>query len=134
MGDMSFADVEAGVRTALATYSHALDDGRAEDVVATFCSDGAVDIPGMGTHAGAEALLAAYTRWRPRQPQRHLVVNTAVTDWGDDRARATSDVVFLLKGEAGWAVQVVGRYLDELHRDGDTGSWRFHRRTAEFVP
>ena len=26
------------------------------------------------------------TKWKPRRPQRHLVVNTLVTDWNDDEA------------------------------------------------
>ena len=100
MGDLRFADVvEAGVRATLAAYTHALDDGRTDDVVATFCPDGAVDIPGMGTHEGHDALRAAYDGWKPRRPQRHLVVNTHVSEWDDDEAKATSDVVFLLKGK-----------------------------------
>ena len=29
-------------------------------------------------------------------------------------------MIFILKGEAGWAIQLVGRYHDTLHhRDGD---------------
>jgi hypothetical protein len=128
----TFADVAEGVRAALAAYTHALDDGRTDDVVATFCTDGMVDIPGMGKHEGHEALRAAYTKWAPRRPQRHLVVNTHVTDWNEVEARAVSDVVFLLKGEGGWAVQLVGRYDDTLHEDG--GVWRFHRRAATFEP
>jgi ketosteroid isomerase-like protein len=129
---MNYADVAEGVRAAIAAYTHALDDGRTDDVVATFCEDGMVDIPGMGTHEGHEALRAAYTKWAPRRPQRHLVVNTHVTDCNDGEAHAVSDVVFLLKGEGGWAVQLVGRYRDTLHDDG--GVWRFHRRTATFEP
>ena len=39
-------------------------------------------------------------------------------------------MVFILKGKAGWAIQLVGRYHDTLHRDG--GTWRFHRRVATF--
>jgi hypothetical protein len=126
----TYADVAEGVRAALAAYTHALDDGRTDDVVATFCPDGVCDIPGLGTHEGHEALRAAYARWTPKRPQRHLVVNTLVTDWSEDEARAVSDVVFLLQGDAGWAIQVVGRYDDTLHNDN--GSWRFHRRTATF--
>ena len=68
----------------------------------------------------------------PRRPQRHLVLNTLVTDWNDDEAPAISDVVFILLGKAGWSIQLVGRYHDVLHHDGD-GTWRFHRRTATFV-
>ncbi|MFN8036400.1 MAG: nuclear transport factor 2 family protein [Acidimicrobiia bacterium] len=131
MTDSTYAAVVEGVRAAIAAYTQALDDGRTDDVVATFCPDGICDIPGMGTHEGQDALREAYQRWRPRRPQRHLVVNTLVTDWDDREATAVSDVVFLLQGESGWAVQVVGRYHDTLHRDGDT--WRFHRRVAEFV-
>jgi ketosteroid isomerase-like protein len=128
---LRFADVVEGVRAALAAYTQALDDGRADAVVATFCPDGACDIPGLGSFAGRDELRAAYGRWTPRVPQRHLVLNTLVTEWSDDEARATSDVVFLLRGDDGWNVQLVGRYQDVLHRDGET--WRFHHRAAEFV-
>jgi hypothetical protein len=128
---MTYAEVVEGVRAAIAAYTHALDDGRTDDVVATFCADGGCDIPGLGTYDGHDALRAAYAKWTPRRPQRHLVVNTLVTDWNGDEARAVSDVVFLLHGESGWSVQLVGRYEDTLHRDGE--AWRFYRRAATFV-
>ena len=127
----TYADVVEGVRAAIARYTQALDDGRTDDIVATFCPDGEIDIPGMGTHAGHDDLRAAYAKWKPRQPQRHLVVNTLVTEWDDYRAIVISDVVFLLQTESRWAVQVVGRYHDTLHFY--EGTWRFHRRRAEFV-
>ena len=127
----TYAEVVEGVGATIAAYTQALDDGRTEDVVATFCPDGVCDIPGLGTHEGHDALRAAYARWKPAQPQRHLVVNTFVVDWDDHEASAISDVVFLLQGDSGWAVQLVGRYHDRLHHDGRT--WRFHRRAAEFV-
>ena len=60
-----------------------------------------------------------------------LVVNTLVTDWNEHEATAISDVIFLLLGDTGWAIQIVGRYQDTLHNDD--GTWRFHRRAAEFV-
>ena len=59
------------------------------------------------------------------------MVNTLVTEWSEHQAFAVSDVVFLLQTDTGWTVQVVGRYRDLLHRDGN--DWRFHERTAEFV-
>ena len=130
MAALRFADVAEGVRATLAAYAHALDDGRADDVVATFCPDGAIELPGMGTHEGHDALRAAYTKWAPRRPQRHLVLNTQVKDWDEHEATAISDVVFLLLRDDGWSVQLVGRYHDTLHNDG--GAWRFHRRTATF--
>ena len=55
----------------------------------------------MGTHEGHDALRAAYDGWKPRRPQRHVVVNTHVTDWNDDEASASSDVLFLLKKDDG---------------------------------
>lgn len=132
MGETTgFAEVVEGVRAALAAYTQALDDGRTDDVVATFCPDGAIEIPGLGTHEGHQALQAAYDSWKPRRPQRHLVLNTLVTDWSHVQARATSDVVFLLLEDAGWSVKLVGRYDDVLHRHD--GAWLFHRRAAAFV-
>jgi hypothetical protein len=127
----TFAEVAEGVRAAIAAYTLALDDGRTDDVVATFCADGTVDIPGLGSHEGHDALHEAYAKIEPRQPQRHLVLNTLVTDWDEHEASATSDIVLLLKGDTGWSVALVGRYHDVLHSSGD--AWRFHRRVAEFV-
>ena len=89
MSTMTFADVSEGVRAALAVYTQALDDGRTDDVVATFCPDGACAIPGMGTHVGHEALHRAYAKWSPRRAQRHLVLNTVVETWNDSEATAT---------------------------------------------
>jgi ketosteroid isomerase-like protein len=123
----TYADVVEGVRAAIAAYTHALDDGRTDDVVATFCPDGAVELVGTGTFEGHAALRETYAAWKPRRPQRHLVSNTLVTDWTDDAATAVSDVVLIVQGESGWAVQFVARYTDTLHRDD--GGWKFHRRT-----
>jgi hypothetical protein len=128
---MTYPEVAEGVRATIAVYTQALDDGRTDDVVATFCPDGACEIPGMGTHRGYDALHDAYSRWEPKRPQRHLVLNTVITEWNDTEATAISDVVFLLLDEPGWAVQLVGRYQDTLHHDH--GTWRFHHRAATFV-
>ena len=129
----SFAEVAEGVRAAIAAYTHAIDDGRSDDVVATFCPDGSCDIPGLGAFSGEDELRAGYGRWQPPVPMRHLVVNTLVTSGPDDgSASAVSDVVVLVLGDKGWKVQIVGRYRDDLHR-ADDGAWRFHRRVAEFV-
>jgi hypothetical protein len=128
---VTFGEVSEGVRATIAAYAHALDDGRTDDVVATFCPEGVAEIQGFGTFRGHGALRLAYAGWRPRRPQRHLVVNTHVTDWNDREADAISDVIFILLGDAGWSIQLVARYHDSLHLDD--GTWRFHRRTATFV-
>lgn len=131
MGTRRFADVAEGVRATIAAYTHALDDGRTDDVVTTFHPEGSIEIPGLGTHQGHDALRTAYSGWTPSRPQRHLVLNTLVESTGEGRATAVSDVVFLLMGSSGWRVQLVGRYHDEL-APGDDGTWRFLHRRAEF--
>jgi hypothetical protein len=129
---MTFADVAEGVRAAIAAYTQALDDGRTDDVVATFCPDGGCDIPGLGTHRGRDELRRAYAGVVPRRPQRHLVLNTLITGFDDHEATATSDVVLIGQGRNGWTIHLVGRYDDTLHQDG--GRWRFHHRAATFIP
>jgi hypothetical protein len=128
---MDFAGVDAGVRRTIAAYTQALDDGRTADVVATYCADGSCDIPGLGTHQGHAALREAYECVTPRRPQRHLVLNTLIVEASESEATTVSDVVFLRRGESGWAVQLVGRYTDVLHCTDE--GWRFHHRAAEFV-
>lgn len=125
---MSYIEVVEGIRATMAAYTQALDDGRTDDVVATYCPDGVFEMPGLGTFEGHDALRDAYAGWTPRRPQRHLVVNTLVTDWNEREANAISDIVFILQGESGWAIQLVARYLDTLHHDGV--AWKFHRRTV----
>ena len=130
---LTFEAVDASVRRAIAAYTLAMDDGRTDDVVATFCADGAADLPGLGTPTGHDELRAAYARVAPRIPQRHLVLNTLITAWDDTTAAATSDVVFLILLDGSWQTRLVGRYEDTLRREAD-GVWRFVRRTASFLP
>ena len=127
-----YADVVAGVRTAIARYAHAVDDGRPDDVVATFCPDGSTDIPGTGVVTGTEALRAFFAGLTPRGPSRHVVVNTDVTDWDAGQATAISDLIVLGRaGDGRWSVHLVGRYHDRLHHDD--GTWRFHSRILRFA-
>ena len=124
----SYAEVVEGIRATIARYTHALDDGRVEDVVATYCSDGVFDFPGTGTFEGHDALRETYTAWAPRRPQRHLVLNTHVDEWSAEEATSLSDVVMILEGKSGWSIQFVARYRDVFHhRDG---AWLIHRRTV----
>jgi SnoaL-like domain len=129
--EVRYADVVAGVTATIAAYSQAVDDGRTDDVVATYCADGSCDIQALGAHEGHEALRAAYVKVEPETPQRHLVFNTHVIEWSADEATAISDFVFMFRRDEAWHVMLVGRYNDILHRDGDV--WRFHRRTGVFI-
>jgi ketosteroid isomerase-like protein len=127
----SHADVVEGVRATLHTYVQALDDGRTDDIVATFVPDGVFDSAAVGRFEGHDALRAAYDSWTPTRPQRHLVLNTVLTSWTGDSAEAVSDVVFLLKASDGWATLLVGRYHDTLRYEDD--AWRFVERVATFL-
>jgi hypothetical protein len=59
------------------------------------------------------------------------VLNTLIGEWSDSVATATSDLVFLSLGKAGWNVLLVGRYHDVLRREA--GQWKFQHRRAEFI-
>jgi hypothetical protein len=129
--EVTYAEVAEGVRAAIAAYAQAVDDGRTEDIVATFCSDGVLEIPGSGVYRGHEALREAYSGFKPRSPQRHVVVNIVVTDYDGQEARSISDLLVAQKGHSGWAITLVARYHDTLHNRDAT--WRFHQRTMKFV-
>jgi ketosteroid isomerase-like protein len=125
------ASVAVGVHAAIAAYAHALDAGRTDDVVELFCPDGIAEIVGTGTFEGHDAIRAAYGGWAPKRPQVHLVTNTVISSWTEREATATSNVTFLQRSESGWAVRLVGRYDDTLHRHD--GGWRFHHRVTTFL-
>ena len=126
-----YAEVAEQIRALLAALAQAQDDGRTDDLVSLYAEDGVVDVPGVGTFAGASALREAFAGWAPTVPQRHIVTNTLVTDWDDAAARAVSDVVFVQRGDAGWAVATVARYHDTF-RNSD-GTWTLARRSMEFI-
>lgn len=119
------------IRDIIAAYAQALDDGRTDDVVATFCPDATVSLPGTDVIRGHDAIRAAYAAMTPRRPQRHVVTNTVVSEVDDHTAKATSDVLVLGRGEAGWVVHLVGRYTDDLRLID--GGWRFAARSLQFV-
>ena len=132
MSESTQAWVVAGVRAVLGAHTQAQDAGRTDDIVALYTPDGVLDVPGMDPVEGHDALREAFKGWAPTQPQLHLVTNTVVTSaaGNEDEARALSDVVFLQRGEAGWAVGVVGHYDDTLRRQD--GTWLLHRRKTTY--
>ncbi|WP_329530385.1 nuclear transport factor 2 family protein [Streptomyces sp. NBC_01450] len=120
----------AGVQTAIATYAHAIDAGRTEAIPDLFTEDGVAEITGQGTFEGREAIGKAYAAFTPQAPQLHLVGNTLLTSPPGDVVTASSNLVFFVRGEEGWAVQLVGTYEDTLVRVGDV--WKFRRRVTTF--
>ena len=118
--------VTEGVRATIAAYTQALDDGRTADLVATFCDDGVVELPGFGTFEGHDAISAAFAKWKPVRPQRHLVLNTLVSERRGDEVDAVSDLVFTVHDGSGWTIQLVGRYHDTFRLVD--GRWLVARR------
>jgi uncharacterized protein (TIGR02246 family) len=131
MAGTTYETVLAGIQATIAAHAQAQDDGRADDMAALYVKDAVLEVPGIGTYEGADAIREAWSSWTPQLPQRHMVVNTVVTDWSEREAAATSDVVFVQKGEAGWSVQMVARYHD-VFRCTD-GRWLLTRRADEFI-
>ncbi|MFE2471753.1 nuclear transport factor 2 family protein [Streptomyces mirabilis] len=125
------ASVAANVHAAIAAYAQALDAGRVDDLTDLFWPDGVAEIAGVGTYEGQEAIREGYAAFAPTRPQLHLTANTVVTSWTEDEASAVSNLAFFQRGDAGWAVQLVGRYDDTLSRRD--GAWRFQRRVTTFV-
>ncbi|WP_262056630.1 nuclear transport factor 2 family protein [Streptomyces sp. STR69] len=130
MSESTQAWVVAGVRAVLGAHTQAQDAGRTDEIVALYTPDAVLEIPGMDPVEGRDAIHAAFKGWEPVKPQLHLVTNTVVTSTGEDEARALSDVAFLQRGEAGWAIGVVGHYDDTLRRQD--GSWLLHRRKTTY--
>ncbi|MFJ8109552.1 nuclear transport factor 2 family protein [Streptomyces sp. NPDC096132] len=122
----------AGVQNTVAAYAHALDAGRTEVIPELFTEDGVAEITGQGTFVGRDAIRKAYGAFAPQAPQLHLVGNTVLTSPPGDEVTAAGDLVFFVRGEEGWAVQLVGSYQDTLVRED--GVWRFRRRVTTFQP
>ena len=127
----SYADVFAGVCTTVAAHAQAQDGGDTDGIMALYTPDAVLEVPGMGSFEGADAIRACWDKWKPRGLQRHMPVNVVVTDWDDSRARATTDVVYIAQGDAGWSIQIVARYHDEF-RPVD-GKWLLSRRADEYI-
>jgi uncharacterized protein (TIGR02246 family) len=126
-----YADAVARIRDTIAAYAQAVDDGRTEDVVATFLPDGTALFPGSDLLRGHDAIRATYSTLTPGKSQRHVVTNIVVTDFDGESATVSCDLLFLAKGEKGWAVRIVGRYTDVLRRSGER--WLFASRELVFV-
>jgi uncharacterized protein (TIGR02246 family) len=129
-----FSEVAEHVRAIIAAHAQAQDDGRADDIAALYCVDGAFVVPGMGRFEGRDTIRDTWTAWAAATPadrlQRHIITNTVITGWDEREAGARSDAILLQKGESGWAVGVVARYHDTFRRTDE--GWRLQLRGEEF--
>jgi len=128
----SYAEVFACVYTAVAAHAQHQDAGDTDGIMALYTPDAVLEVPGMGVFEGADAIRAAWDTWKPRGLQRHMPVNVVITEWNDEEARATTDVVFIAQGDNGaWSVQIVARYYDVFRQAG--GQWLLRRRADEYI-
>ena len=127
----SYADVFAGVYTTVAAHTQHQDAGNTDGIMALYTTDAVLEVPGMGTYEGAEAIRAAWDAWKPKGLQKHMPVNVVITEWNEEEAKATTDVVFIAQGDSGWSVQIVARYHDEFRQAG--GQWQLSRRADEYI-
>jgi hypothetical protein len=130
-GALTYGQCVAGIRATIAAYARAVDDRRGQDIVATFCADGSLRLPGRDEVQGHAALLDRFSA-SPLVTACHVIVNLHVTEWTANSALAVCDLAVVGRpDETGWSVESIGRYTDLLHL-GESG-WRFHRRTLEYV-
>ena len=127
----TYAEVFAGVYATVAAHAQAQDAGDTDAIMALYTPDAVLEVPGMGAFQGADVIRAAWDDWKPKGLQRHMPVNIVLSDWDDQDARATTDVVFLAQGDKGWSVQIVARYHDVFRQVG--GKWLLSRRADEYV-
>lgn len=130
MSEFTEASVAASVRNVIGAHTQAQDAGRTDDILALYTKDGVLELPGSSPIEGHDALREAFQGWAPTKPQLHIVTNTVLTSWSDKEATAVSNVAFTQRGEAGWAVLVVGRYEDAFRLED--GAWLIRHRSTTY--
>ncbi|MGW5658035.1 nuclear transport factor 2 family protein [Streptomyces humi] len=130
----SFADVQAQVQATIAAHAQAQDDGRIDDMAGWYLPDAVMEIPGVATLKGVEAIREAFSQpgWKPEpDQQRHVISNIVVTEWDERTAKTTSDVMMIRRDGSAWSIAVVARYYDEFEESG--GRWLLRSRRDEFI-
>jgi hypothetical protein len=115
------------IRELVARYNHAIDEGRAEEWVATFVPDGTFESSALGTHTGAEALLAFATVYISAVSGRHCT-SDFVIELDGDVARSRCYLI-AVNNAAAPIISTTAVYEDVLRRTPD--GWRFvHRKVT----
>jgi 3-phenylpropionate/cinnamic acid dioxygenase small subunit len=133
---MSWVEDRLEILDLLARYSHAVDDGAAEDYVGCFTDDGAfhgrVGMPDEIHVEGRAALLAfaeSFVARRGLTQNRHIQTNTTVLEQTDTTARArTYLLVMQTRGVNPPEPGLTSVYEDQLAKT-DKG-WRIQLRRA----
>jgi len=116
------------IRELVARYNYAIDEGRPDEWVATFVPDGTFESSALGTHTGADALLAFAKGYIEAFPGRHLTSDFVVEVNGDD-ARSRCYLIAVNNGTTPPTILATAVYEDILRRT--PSGWRFvHRKVV----
>ena len=126
----TFAEVFAGVYTTVAAHSQHQDAGNTNGIMALYRRTRSSRYRGWASSRVRTRSGRPGTAGSPGGCSAHAV-NIVITDWADEEARATTEMVFLAQGETGWSVQIVARYQD-VFRPVD-GRWLISRRADEYI-
>lgn len=118
---------QLAIRELVARYNYAIDEGRPEEWVATFVPDGTFESAALGSHTGADALLAFATGYIAAVTGRHCTTDFVVDVDGDD-ARSRCYLIAVNNSTAP-TVSTTAVYDDVLRRTPE--GWRFvHRKVT----
>jgi SnoaL-like domain len=114
------------VRELFARFCHSIDEGRYEEWVGTFTSDGVFDSPVVGRHAGREGLLK-FTRDLAASSmgevkQRHLVTNL-IMKLEANRGTTLCNLTVYVTRDGVTQLLLIGGYRTELRKID--GEWYF---------
>jgi len=126
----------AAIHGLLVDYGRTLDARDFDGFAALFAKDGVYVAGGSGasplsgTEAGeAMRRVFAENALGFAEPNYHLFFNETVAFTGPDRARASSQSLYMVPGEGGAPrAAMMAQYDDELVREG--GRWKFARRVV----
>jgi SnoaL-like domain len=127
------------IRDTLARYNYAGDAGRPDDLAATFCADGVLEIRGLPPVTGRSEIaaflggvtdkVAADAQASARHYVRHNVTNVVFADLTPERAEVSS--YFTVLTHIG--LDHYGRYRDVLIPAGEEWLIRHRRVTTDWA-
>lgn len=109
-----------------ARYTHAFDEGRADEVAELFAEDGAFLRPGAEPVRGRPALAAMVRAAAERRTGNRHLVSAVVVDSDGQAATGTAYVQVVSMTANALGLVAAGRYDDEFVHE--QGAWRFRQR------
>ncbi|WP_433518209.1 nuclear transport factor 2 family protein [Nonomuraea sp. CA-143628] len=116
-----------------ARYSHAFDEGRADEVAALFIEDGVFVREGAAPVVGRDGLAALVRAAAERAPGMRHVVSNVLVEATENGATGQAYALALVVGGTDLRLATFGRYDDEFVPTPE--GWRLRvRRFTPFVP